>query len=72
VIAILGHLGGIPELYEGGSGLQQVTMIHHGAGRGQEEGEEVNGKRKILLVRYELERYDLQTVIVVTHIIVNE
>jgi len=32
----------------------------------------VNGKRKILLVRYELERYDLQTVIVVTHIIVNE
>lgn len=49
MIAILGHLGGIPKLYEGGSGLQQVTVIHHRAGRGQEEGEEVNGKRKIFL-----------------------
>ena len=35
-------------------------------------GEEVNGKRNILPVRYKLERYDLQTIIVVTHIIVNE
>lgn len=64
MIAILGHLGGIPKLYEGGSGLQQVTVIHHRAGRGQEEGEEVNGKRKIFPVRYELERYDLQNIIV--------
>ena len=39
VIAILSHLGGITKLYEGGSSFQQVTMIHHRAGKERRGGE---------------------------------